>query len=145
MLKEKFVESYNEFVNKQYKGIDEQELKKELDMLLEEERELTGLLTKGRISTTAYDKEHYELMQEVKTVQFKLRELRQANITLKDYVRIEGFDENKLYKFIKKVIVHRWTVTFEFYNGVQLTKPYENGKPGNLKGWRERQKGRSKQ
>lgn len=144
-LKEKFVETYNEFIEKQYKGIDENELKKAQDKLLEEERELTALKTKGRISVAAYDKEHYELMQELKTLQFKLRELRQANVSLKDYTKIESFDENKLYKFIKKVIVHKWTVTFEFYNGVQLTKPYENGKPGNLKGWRERQKGRSKQ
>ena len=49
-------------------------------------------------------------------------------------------DQNnfKVEKFITKVIVRKGTVTFVFYNGVEITKPFTNGPAGNQKGWMQK-------
>ena len=47
--------------------------------------------------------------------------------------------EEKLKKFITKVIVLKGTVTFVFYNGVEISRSYSNGKPGNTKGWNKKE------
>lgn len=44
------------------------------------------------------------------------------------------FDERKIPLFLKRIIIHRNTVTFRFYNGVEITKEYTNGQPGNKPG-----------
>ena len=57
------------------------------------------------------------------------------SIKQSDYVEIKEFDESKVDKFLDKAIIDNYTVTFRFVNGVEITKPYTNGKPGNKKGW----------
>lgn len=51
---------------------------------------------------------------------------------------ITEFDPEKVEKFITKVIVRRWTVTFVFYNGVEITRAYTNGPSGNQVGWKQK-------
>ena len=52
---------------------------------------------------------------------------------------ITEFDEAKVSKFITKVIVRRWMVTFVFYNGAKITKAYSNGQAGNKPGWNKKE------
>ena len=49
-----------------------------------------------------------------------------------------NIDPEKVEKFITKVIVRRWTVTFVFYNGVEITRAYTNGPSGNQAGWKQK-------
>ena len=50
--------------------------------------------------------------------------------------RIEEFDEAKLKLFIERIIItEEKRVTFRFFNGVEITKEYTNGKSGNKPGW----------
>ena len=53
-----------------------------------------------------------------------------------DYTPIEEFDEAKLKLFIEKIIIiEEKHVIFRFFNGVEITKEYTNGKSGNKRGW----------
>ena len=49
------------------------------------------------------------------------------------------FDEEKMKKFITKVVVTRWLVTFVFYNGVRISREYTNGQAGNKPGWNKKE------
>ena len=67
-----------------------------------------------------------------------LNALYDAGITMNDITIITEFDPEKVEKFITKVIVQRWTVTFVFYNGVEITRAYTNGPSGNQVGWKQK-------
>ena len=56
-----------------------------------------------------------------------------------DYRCITEFNEEKVRKFITKVIVSKNTVTFVFYNGVSISREYSNGQPGNKPGWNKKE------
>ena len=53
----------------------------------------------------------------------------------KDMIKIKEFDESKVDKFIKQIIINQYTVEFIFINGISIKKEYTNGKAGNKKGW----------
>lgn len=50
------------------------------------------------------------------------------------------FDEDRMQRFLKKVIIKDWVVTFIFYNNVGISKTYTNGKSGNQPGWKDKLK-----
>lgn len=59
---------------------------------------------------------------------------RTAVITIGD----EEFSEEKAKRFLSKVVVTMFTVTFVFYNGAKITRTYDNGQPGNKVGWNKK-------
>lgn len=136
VIKEKFVECYNEFVTNKYTGTEETPLTEALTKLYVEEGELNQLNAQGLISKNDYEKEHKRVVSLIKENEIKLENIRMYHVSEKDFQTITTFDEDILHKFIKKVTVKRWIVAFEFYNGIVISKKYTNGKPGNIMDWK---------
>ena len=55
-----------------------------------------------------------------------------------EYVPITEFSEEKAKRFLSKVVVTMFTVTFVFYNGAKITRTDDNGQPGNKVGWNKK-------
>ena len=87
------------------------------------------------IENIDYDKEIKEIHQEIEEINNALLKYSLKNITKKDLQTISIFDEDKVDKFINKVIITRYKVKFIFINGIELEKEYSNGQSGNKKGW----------
>ena len=120
VLYDLFVDCYNEFVTEGYykKTVDNTEALDRLARLNESETELTLLMTRGVINQNQYLEEQQRIRVEMQSIQRKLHEERTYLVQGSDFHPIKEFDEDKLYKFIKRVVVKDWTVTFEFFNGV---------------------------
>lgn len=140
VLKEKFVEAYNEFIANKPKDDIEEKLREKLKILLKDESELTALKVNRLIEIKAYNSEVEIIRKQIKDVNDELNKHLMRSIAKKDYVHIDEFDEAKVHKFIDIVIINHYNVTFRFINGTEITKPYNNGKPGNKKGWNEKNK-----
>ena len=147
VLNDLFVECYNEFVTKEYyksnvdTGEDEQRLKE----LIEMEKELTQLMMNGLLARNQYATEQQSVRTEIQKISGKLQELRTREVQGSDFNTISEFDEQKVYAFIKGVRMKNWTVTFEFYNGIEISRTYTNGQPGNIRDWKLKQKMRREQ
>ena len=90
------------------------------------------------IPESAFRTEQRRIKEQIAELTTKINEQRSKIVRESDFNIITEFDPEKVEKFITKVIVHHWTVTFEFYNGIQITKPYSNGPAGNQVGWKEK-------
>lgn len=147
VLNELFVECYNEFITKEYyktnvdTGEDEQRLKE----LIEMEKELTQLMMNGLLTRVQYATEQQSVRTEIQKISGKLQEIRTREVRGSDFNTIREFDEQKVYAFIKGVRIKNWTVTFEFYNGIEISRTYTNGQPGNIRDWKLKQKLRREQ
>lgn len=144
VINDLFVECYNEFIKSGYKTNEGEEgrLQAHLDGLYKDENELTMLSIRGMINQKQYESERQTLLNEIRAIQQKLQEIRYCHVQTTDFKPIDKFEEEKLHRFVRKVIVHNWVVTFEFYNGVQISRTYTNGQPGNIKDWKLKQKAR---
>lgn len=80
--------------------------------------------------------DEYNKMQEIKS---RMQESRYREVQGSNFSTIREFDEQKVYSFIRGVRIKNWTVTFEFYNGVEISRTYTNGKPGNIRDWKIKQ------
>lgn len=141
VINDLFVECYNEFISKGYMALknDENDLEEQLNALYADEKELTLLSVRGLISQCQYESERGQIHAEIAGLQQHLKGLRYSQISASEFKSISAFDENKLHRFIRKVIIRKWVVTFEFYNGVQISRTYTNGHPGNIKDWKLKQ------
>lgn len=74
-----------------------------------------------------------------KTIRYYDSTIRNVLTAIGKEVKITEFDEAKVAKFITKIIVRRWMVTFVFYNGAKITKAYSNGQAGNKPGWNKKE------
>lgn len=135
VLQEKFIECYNEFVENNYESTDIKDIREEYKRLLNIERQYITLKTKGLITDEDYDKEMPEILKQLNAIKTKLNILIKNTITPTDKKPMLKFDEEKVDKFIEKVTIHNWTVTFTFRNGIEISRPYDNGKPGNIRDW----------
>ena len=135
VLKEKFIEAYNEFVTMDYKGEEDGNIAQELKRLYAEEKELIQLAARGWIAKSDFDTEHKAIREQIVALERKAEEIRLAAISSSDCEPITSFDEDKLHRFIRKVALRNWVVTFEFYNGVTISRDYTNGQHGNIQDW----------
>ena len=138
VLRAKFIECFNEFVEKNYQGIDTQQMQKQLSALIAEEQELTGLKVNKLIEISAYNEEVKVIRTQIAEKRAEIEKLRAKAPSKKDYTVITEFDEEKVNKFIDKVTMHKGVVTFIFMNGVSLSRPYTNGPSGNQVGWQDK-------
>lgn len=53
---------------------------------------------------------------------------------------ITEFNEELVGRVLKQVTIQDWIITFEFYNGVKISRKYTNGPSGNQKGWKEKKR-----
>lgn len=135
VLRAKFVEAYNEFVTTRPQGADIDMLQQAISSLWQEERELAGLYVQRLIPEAAFRTEQHRIKMRIEEYAAKIAELRGKTVRESDFNIITDFEPEKVEKFITKVIVRKGTVTFVFYNGVAITKPFTNGPAGNQKGW----------
>ena len=79
-----------------------------------------------------------QLAEKVELAPYYLGEIERGTkfpISSSDYEPIASFDEEKLHRFVRKVTLRNWVVTFEFYNGVKVPRDYTNGQHGNIQDW----------
>lgn len=138
VLREKFVEAYNQFVTERPQGNTIDALQAVVAELRKEESDLAELLMQRLIPESVFRAEQRRIKAQIGDLTAKINEQRGKIVRESDYTIITEFDPEKVEKFITKVIVRNWTVTFVFYNGVQITKPYTNGPAGNQVGWKKK-------
>ena len=139
VLREKFVDAYNYFVSVRPRGESIAEIERIIEALYQEESELAELAIKGLIAERDFRAEQEKLKATINEQKEKLRTMRNKNVHESDFCRITEFDPTKVKKFITKVIVRNNTVTFVFYNGVEISREYTNGQPGNKPGWNKKE------
>lgn len=139
VLREKFVEAYNQFVTERLEGETITTLQRILAERRQEETELAELYMRRLIPESAFRTEQRRIKEKIKELIEKIAEQRGKLVREIDYTTIAEFDAAKVEKFIEKVIIQKGTVTFFFYNGVSITKTFSNGKPGNKVGWNQKE------
>ncbi|MBR6208660.1 MAG: recombinase family protein [Oscillospiraceae bacterium] len=139
ILKEKFVEAYNEFVRERPLSNAAAEITGEIQKLERADDELSWLALRGLLPKAAYSVERQQIKEKLNAKRSQLQKLKRDQNRDLDYFLITEFSEEKLKEFITKVIVLKGTVTFVFYNGVEISRSYTNGKPGNAKGWNKKE------
>lgn len=139
VLREKFIEAYNEFVTQRPQGDNIAALQSVVSGLKKEESELAALRMQRLITEADFRAEQRRIKAKITELTAKINEQRSKEITESDYTTITEFDEAKVAKFITKVIVRRWMVTFVFYNGAKITRAYSNGQAGNKPGWNKKE------
>ena len=135
VLCDKFVEAYNRFVIERPCGHSVRAMEIRVKTLQDEERDLAGLALKHLIPDAAFRAEQKKLKAEIAALTERICEQTSKEVTEADYTVISEYDPEKVKKFVTKVIVLKGTVTFVFYNGVEITLEYSNGVPGNKPGW----------
>ena len=91
------------------------------------------------IPESAYREEQRSIKAQVTELTSKIIEQKGKAVRESDFEIIEEFDPEKVEKFITKVIMSKGVVTFEFYNGVKISREYTNGQPGNKPGWNKKE------
>lgn len=138
VLKEKFVECYNEFILHNRVSDETITIQNLLGELIEAERELKAMQINRMISPKAYREEYELLRKDIDSLSAKLADRAICGLKKSDFAIIKEFDEDKVNKFLDKVILNHGSVTFIFINGAQISTEYSNGQPGNKVGWHEK-------
>ena len=125
-MEEKFIEAYNEFALKKGSNDITDKLQKEIDELVKEETECMRLYTNGWISSFDFDGIQKPIVDKIKELTTRIKEIKNKNLKDKDYNQITIFDEDKVYKFLSKVVITRWEVEFHFFNDVIIKKTFTN-------------------
>lgn len=139
VLKEKFVEVYNEFIETKPDNEIVTEIKRRIEELIAEETELNALRVNHLIEITDYNNEVEKVRAEIKENTQELNRHLMRGVTKSDFVKIDEFDETKVNKFIEEIIIDNYQVTFCFTNGISISRKYTNGPSGNQKGWKNKQ------
>lgn len=138
VLKEKFVSAYNEFVERRPQGDSMVALQEVLEDLRQQERDLAELAMQRLIPKTTYEEERSSIKAQIAAICEKIAERRTKHVPESEHVPITEFSEEKAKRFISKVVVTMFTVTFVFYNGAKITRAYDNGPAGNQPGWNKK-------
>ncbi len=139
ILQEKFIEAYNEFVIQRPQGDTIAAIQAVIKELQQEEEKLAGLLMRKLISDKAFRVEQQSIKARIREQQEYIRQLQRNTIRESDYTTITDFDETKLKLFVEQIIMMPNHVTFRFFNGVEITKEYTNGQPGNKPDWNRKE------
>lgn len=138
VLKEKFISAYNEFIERRPQGDSMVALQEVLEDLRQQEQELAELMMQRLITKAAYEEERKSVKMQITDISEKISERRANRVPESEYVPITEFSEEKTKRFLSKVVVTMFTVTFVFYNGAKITRTYDNGQPGNKVGWNKK-------
>ena len=96
VLKEKFVEAYNEFVTLRPEGETIATIQTDIQRLRVQEDRLAMLLMRKLIAEKAFRTEQQAIKAEIRRQHEQLRQLQSSAVRESDYTRIEEFDEAKL-------------------------------------------------
>ena len=139
VLKEKFVEAYNEFVTKRPQGESAIILQRAIERLKREERELYELRMQRLIPESAFREEQKRIKAQIAELNRRYAEQRTKTVRESDFTLITEYSDEKVEKFITRIKIHKGMVTFTFYNGVEISRKYSNGQPGNKVGWNKKE------
>ena len=113
-------------------------LQEVLEDLRQQEQELAELMMQRLISKAAYEEERSSIKAQIAAICEKIAERRMRRVPESEHVSITEFSAEKAKRFLSKVVVTMFTVTFVFYNGAKITRTYDNGQPGNKVGWNKK-------
>lgn len=139
VLREKFVEAYNEFVTRRPQGENVAAMQSRIAQLHNVGRDLASLAMQHLIPEKSYREELRRTKAEIASLTAKINEQNRKYVRESDFEILTEFDPAKVEKFITKVIVTKGTVAFVFYNGVTISRTYTNGQPGNKPGWNKKE------
>lgn len=140
VLKEKFIDVYNEFIESKRFGETNSEAEQQLKKLINDENELIALHVRGLISKIDLDNDRADLRKQRIILEQQINEYRQSHIKNLELKPITEFNEEFVGRVLKQVTIQDWIITFEFYNGVKISRQYTNGPSGNQKGWKEKKR-----
>ena len=135
VLKEKFVECYNEFTAIKGEGDSLLALNQQLAWLLEQERELNALKVNRMIEIADYNAEWKAVKAQIDDINKQIEKQSIQKLTKTDLVPITEYDESKVETFLDYAVMTPKKITFIFINGVEISREYTNGASGNAKGW----------
>ncbi len=138
VLKEKFVECYNEFTAIKGEGDSLSALNQQLAWLLEQERELNALKVNRMIEIADYNAEWKAVKAQIDDINKQIEKQSIQKLTKTDLVPITEYDESKVKTFLDYAVMTPKKITFIFINGVEISREYTNGASGNAKGWYDR-------
>jgi len=139
VIKEKFVEAYNEFVTKRPQGESAIILQQTIERLKREERELAELRMQRLIPEDAFREEQRRIKAQIDELNKRYTEQRTKTVRESDFTIITEYSDEKVEKFITRVVITKGVVTFTFYNGVEISRDYNNGQAGNKVGWNKKE------
>ena len=142
VLKEKFVECYNEFTAIKGEGDSLLALNQQLAWLLEQERELNALKVNRMIEIADYNAEWKAVKAQIDDINKQIEKQSIQKLTKTDLVPITEYDESKVETFLDYAVMTPKKITFIFINGVEISREYTNGASGNAKGWYDRRMAR---
>ena len=142
VLKEKFVECFNEFIANKTESDEAIELRQRLASLIESENELNLLRINRMIDGAAFAVESASLRKEITAVTMQIAAKEMRGIDKADFTQITEYDDDKVEKFVERATINNNVVTFTFINGAEISREYTNGPSGNQKGWRDKQRER---
>lgn len=135
VLREKFIEAYNEFVSLRPQSQNVDAIQSHIQKLQEQEQELASLMMAKLISEKDFRTEQQIIKTKIKEQREKIHQLQSNKVRGRDFTKITAFDETKINLFLQRITIYKNLVSFRFYNGVEITKEYTNGQPGNKPGW----------
>lgn len=138
VLQEKFVQAYNEFITQRPQSEIVGEIQDAIHRLQAEEEGLAKLLMRKLISESSFANEQQEIKKKIREQKDLIHQF-QVRIKEREYTKISEFNEEKLKRFIEKIIMGKNLVTFRFFNEVEITLEYTNGQPGNKPGWNKKE------
>lgn len=139
VLKEKFIEAYNQFVTERPQGETVTMLQAAVKELQRDERDLAELRLQRLIPETSFREEQRHIKTKIAELNTRINEQRGKIVRESDFTIITEYSDEKVEKFITKVIMRKGVVTFVFYNGVKISKAYSNGRAGNKVGWNRKE------
>ena len=110
-----------------------------LAKIRQEDLDLGALYLQNLVSHRVYAEERNRIHEREQAITAKIQAINEKGVRASDFTTITEYDPEKVEKFITKVIVSKGTVTFEFYNGVKISREYTNGQPGNKPGWNKKE------
>lgn len=129
---ELLIDAFNESLDKRQEIIDIEEETRQLQALLNTEREMQALHIKGYISKETYLKEKDEILNKIRAKEQVIQNLKNA-INNQGYEKSAEFTKDMADSLIEATI-DDWMVTFKFANGYETQRKYTNGRAGNVNG-----------
>lgn len=131
--------AYNEFVTKRPQGESAVILQQTIERLKREERELAELRMQRLIPEDAFREEQRRIKAQIEELNKRYTEQRTKTVRESGFTIITEYSDEKVEKFITSVVITKGVVTFTFYNGVEISRDYNNGQAGNKVGWNKKE------
>ncbi len=128
-----FEDAYNECCKNKIHIGEISKLEEKQRMFRTAEKEINSMYAKKYIAQSMYEMELADIVQELNEIESKINKEQKKEKLILPLGNGENID-SAIKKYLDKVVVDNWTVTFIFINGYQTSRRYTNGKCGGQKG-----------